>query len=78
MAEPQTGVQIYVDSGPKQRTKGQGKAGQGKGGNGRGKAKGKAKGNAKGGKGRGKGREANADDMETYQKKHRFCPVFGL
>ena len=60
MAEPQTGVQIYMDRGPKQRAKGQGKAG--KGGKGKGKAKGKAKGNAKGGKGRGK---ANADDMET-------------
>ena len=66
MAEPQNGVQIYMDRGPKQRAKGQGKAGQGKGGKGRGKAKGKAKGgNAKGGKGRGKGREENTDDMET-------------
>ena len=65
VAEPQTGVQVYLDRGPKQGAKGQGKAGQGKGGKGRGKAKGKAKGNAKGGKGRGKGREANADDMET-------------
>lgn len=61
MAEPQTGVQIYMDRGPKQRAKGQGKAGHGKGGKGRGKAKGKAKG-LKGGKGRGK---ANPDDMET-------------
>ena len=58
MAEPQTGVQIYMDRGPKQSAKGQGKAGHGKGGKG---SKGKAKG-AKGGKGRGK---ANPDDMET-------------
>ena len=62
MSDPPSGIQVYLDRGPKQRSKGKGKAGRGKG---KGKGNGKAKGNAKGGKGRGKGKQRNADEMET-------------
>ena len=62
MSDPPSGIQVYLDRGPKQRSKGKGKAGPGKG---KGKGHGKGRGNAKGGKGRGKGKQRNADEMDT-------------